>query len=234
MNDQLKVQLDRVVRNIESRARSEKLLMLAVALAALVLSYLTFGFDPLRAEISTLRNQVSAASNQIDAQQRAYAAMIESSQEDPNKFANDRLAFLAREQRQLDEDIRGLAGDLVTPSEMTAILTTVLERFSGLELLYFRNQNALPLRDNLAGNAQDNPALALADGVELTGQVYSHGLNIEFQGDFFSTLKYLRFLEEISGSFFWDSISFKQIEWPRAHISLQIHTLSTDQGFIGA
>jgi MSHA biogenesis protein MshJ len=56
---------------------------------------------------------------------------------------------------------------------------------------------------------------------------------IEFQGDFFSTLKYLRFLEEISGSFFWDSVSFKKVAWPEALVTLEIHTLSASEGFIG-
>jgi MSHA biogenesis protein MshJ len=72
---------------------------------------------------------------------------------------------------------------------------------------------------------------AATENVE--GQVYAHGLVLEFEGDFFTTLKYLRFLEEITRSFFWDTISFRVAEWPSARVTLQIHTLSTDAGFIG-
>ena len=232
MNEQIREQLDRLVKNLESRKQSEKLLILGIALSGMILIYLTIGFDPLRAEIDTLRSQTNAVNSQIASQQRAYAQMIESSREDPNKFANERLAVLTRDQAVLDADISSLAGDLVTPDEMTAILTTVLERFSGLDLLYFRNQNAVPLRTDVAAQSNDS-SISLASGTELTGQVYSHGLTIEFQGDYFSTLKYLRFLEEVSGSFFWDSISFRQLDWPKAHVTLEIHTLSTNQGFIG-
>lgn len=233
MNEQLKAQLDRLIKNLENRKQSERLMILGVVLATAVLGYLTFGFDPLRAEIATLRNQVNATSSQIAAQQRSYAAMVESSEQDPNRFANDRLAVLEREQAVLDEDINNLAGNLVTPDEMTAILTTVLGRFTGLELLSFRNQPAEALREGFTADNVSAEEASLAGDSSLSGQVYAHGLTIEFQGDYFSTLKYLRFLEEISGSFFWDSISFQQLEWPRAQVSLRIHTLSTDQGFIG-
>lgn len=233
MNEQLKEKIDLLVKNLEARNRSERLLILGVVLATVVLGYLTFSFDPLRAEIGSLRSQVSVVGSQIAAQQRASAAMLETSQQDPNRFANDRLAVLAREQAVLDEEINNLAGNLVTPDEMTAILTTVLERFTGLELQTFSNLPAEALREDFTADNVTAEEASLAGDSSLSGQVYAHGLAIEFQGDYFTTLKYLRFLEEISGSFFWDSISFQQLEWPVAKVSLQIHTLSTDQGFIG-
>jgi MSHA biogenesis protein MshJ len=152
--------------------------------------------------------------------------MVAASQEDPNKFANDRLAVIAREQSRLDVEISRLAGDLISPSDMTRILTSVLEQQSGLELISFQNRAAVPLRTGVA-------AAGVAGEDEVDGQVFEHRLVIEFQGDFFSTLKYLRFLEEISGSFFWDSVSFKQVVWPEALVTLEIHTLSASAGFIG-
>ena len=90
--------------------------------------------------------------SQIAAQQRASAAMLETSQQDPNRFANDRLAVLAREQAVLDEEINNLAGNLVTPDEMTAILTTVLGRFTGLELQNFSNLPAEALREDFTAD----------------------------------------------------------------------------------
>jgi MSHA biogenesis protein MshJ len=63
--------------------------------------------------------------------------------------------------------------------------------------------------------------------------LYQHNLKIEFMGDYLSTYQYLRFLEEISASFFWDRLRIEQLEWPQAIIVLEIHTLSTEEGFIG-
>lgn len=236
MNEQLRQQLNTLISNLNGRSRPEKGLILGIVLAGLVMLYLTVAYDPLKADIASLEGQIRSATNQISSQQQAYTALLARSQQDPNKATNDRLAVLVREQALLDQDIDNLAGDLVTPDEMTAILTSVLGQFNGLELLLFSNEEAVPLRDDLANapepDAEGRDAVDSSDS-SISGQVYSHGLTIEFEGDFFSTLQYLRFLEDVSGSFFWDSINFKQTEWPTAHVSLQIHTLSTDEGFIG-
>ncbi|MEQ8315128.1 MAG: hypothetical protein RL839_06670 [Gammaproteobacteria bacterium] len=238
MNEQLNNALDSLVKNIESRNKLEKVLLLAIILAGLLLIYVSVVSDPIRAEIATLENRISATERGIEAQRIAYQSMVAQSQEDPNRFANDRLAVIAREQTTLDRQIQSLAGDLVTPNQMTEILMTVLERQSGLEMVSFQNISAEPLREGSSNAAEilaETSTLNFSDVVEeeVVGQVYSHGLVIEFEGDFFSTLKYLRFLEDITGSFFWDAISFEQLQWPNAHVKLEIHTLSTDEGFIG-
>ncbi len=238
MNENLRRQLDSVIQNLESRAQAEKIIFMVVLIAALALSYLSIVFDPIRADINTSRTGINGVNRQILAQQNSYAEKYEASLEDPDKFANDRLVVIARAQAQLQGEINSLAGDFVTPNEMTNILTSVLERQEGLELVSFGNQSATPLREGISNVAEllaATGAVNLDDVVTtgVSGQVYEHGLVIEFEGDFFNTLKYLRFLEDITGSFFWDSISFRQLDWPNAHITLEIHTLSTNQGFIG-
>lgn len=238
VNEQLQKLFAPVIKNVDSRKQSEKILILGLLVAGLVMAYLSLVFDPKRAEISSLQSQINSLESSIGRQQTAYQTMVAQSQEDPNRFANDRLAVLTREQAELDAEIQALAGDLVTPNQMTELLTTVLERQSGLQLVAFRNEQAQPLRQGTNNSNQlleESGTLNLEDVVteEVVGQVYAHGLVIEFEGDYFSTLKYLRFLEDVTGSFFWDAVTFRQEEWPNAHVTLQIHTLSTDQGFIG-
>lgn len=228
MNERLQQQVDKAVKNINSRPQSEKIVVLLVLIAGLSLAYLSIAFDPIRADIAGIEVQIANVNRQIEAQRSSYASMVEASQQDPNKFANDRLAVIAREQSVLDSEISNLAGDLISPSDMTRILTSLLQRQAGLELISFQNKAAVPLRGAVANAAANVPAASA-----IAGQVYSHGLVLEFQGDFFNTLKYLRFLEEISGSFFWDSINFKQVVWPNALVTLEIHTLSSNVGFIG-
>lgn len=238
MIEQLSKLFDQLVSNIDTRKQSEKILILGIVIAGLIMGYLTLAFDPKRAEISRLQSQIRSTESSISRQQTAYQTMLAQSQEDPNRFVNDRLRVLDRELAELESEIQALAGDLVTPNQMTQLLTTVLERQAGLEFVSVRNVDAQALRQG-ESNAQD---LLEEDGTlnfeevareEVVGQVYSHGLVIEFEGDYFSTLNYLRFLEDVTGSFFWDAISFEQMDWPNAHVTLEIHTLSTDQGFIG-
>lgn len=233
MNEKLQAQLDSLITNIETRKQSEKIVVLVLLIAGLLLGYLSISYDPLSADITRIETQIANMERQIVAQQSTYASMVAASQQDPSRFANDRLTAITRELQTLDAEINNLAGDLISPAEMTQILTSVLGNYSGLELVRFQNKPAAPLRVGLDAVNANDPIVATVVNESIDGQVFEHGLLLEFQGDFFTTLKYLRFLEEVSGSFFWDSISFQQLEWPRARVTLEIHTLSTDAGFIG-
>lgn len=234
MNEKLKNQMDAVVKNIDSRSQPERVIVLVVLIAGLAMSYLTFAFDPIRADKAVARSQITNVSRQIQTQQTAYAEMLETNQEDPNKFANDRLAVIAREQAELDQEIENLAANLITPADMTRILTSVLERQDGLTLVSFQNNAAAPLRTGIS-DADGQFLEEETDNIQsnVSGQVFEHGLSIEFHGSYFETLEYLLYLEEITAGFFWDSITFKQLQWPEAQITLQIHTLSLNAGFIG-
>ena len=227
-------QLNRLAKNVDARKRSEKVLILAIVLSGLVLAWLSLVSDPLSADLRALRAQVNSTTRQIEAQRQAHTAMMETTQEDPDRFATERLEAVNRELAQLETQIQELAGDLVTPAQMTRILVDVLEQQDGLQLVSFRNLAAMPLRTGVSNSqaaaGEDNGESVAAT---ISGQVYEHGLVLDFQGDFFATLRYLRYLEDMTGSFFWDSISFRRLEWPMAQVSLQIHTLSTDRGFIG-
>jgi MSHA biogenesis protein MshJ len=233
VSDKLNKQIASAVKNVESRTLAEKAAVFLLLLSGLAMAYLTFVSDPLKAEIATARGQIQSVTGQIGSQQSSYQNMLAASTEDPNKFANDRLAVVEREQAELDRQINALAGDLVTPGDMTGILTSVLQRQSGLELISFQNLDVRPLLGDVSAAAQNAAEGGVAAQSAIPGQVFEHGLQLQFQGDAFSTLKYLRFIEEISGSFFWDSIEFAITAWPEAMINLQIHTISTNTGFIG-
>lgn len=232
MNDRLKILWSRFLKNLSSRTQAEKLFLLVISVAIIGLAFLSYVYDPMRSDISNFRSQIANATTQIENQQAGFAAKLAESQQDPDKFAADRLAAIARQQQTLFDEIESLAGNLVTPNQMTAILSSVLGRQSGLDLISFSNDEAKPLRVNLASVVDAATGVATLAENE-AGQVYEHGLTIEFEGDYFNTLRYLRFLEDISGSFFWDSVSFEQTDWPKAIVTLKIHTLSTEEGFIG-
>ncbi len=235
MNEKVNRQIKLFAKNFDARSQGEKLLVMGILVIALVLVYLELAYDPVRSDIAATRTQISSVSAQITSQQSNYEIKLAESLEDPNKFANDRMAVIARQQQELLSEISSLAGDLVTPNQMTALLTSVLSRQSGLDLLSFKNEPVKPLRAeaNVDSEVGDDDQMLTLDN-RVSGQVYEHGLTIEFEGDFFNTLRYLRFLEGMTESFFWDSIRFSQSQWPTATVTLMIHTLSADEGFIGA
>ncbi|PCH60671.1 MAG: hypothetical protein COC19_05640 [SAR86 cluster bacterium] len=238
MIEVLKQRTTALISAFEARPQAERVVMFIIGFGVLLTAYLSLAYDPMEITLSAKRNQINGLNQQTLAKQNEYLQLQAASEIDPNKVANERLTIVLRDQQQVDRAIEALAGDLVLPRAMTEVLTTVLDSQQGLELVGWRNISANPLRENLTNI---NETLATTGAVNfdekslvnVNGQVYEHGLEIEFEGDYFSTLRYLRFLENIEASFFWDSIHFTQLEWPKANVVLKIHTLSTSEGFIG-
>lgn len=64
-------------------------------------------------------------------------------------------------------------------------------------------------------------------------QVFKHAVELEFQGDYRSTLRYLKNLENLPWRFYWDGVSYEVIKYPKASITINIYTLSLDKGWMG-
>ena len=193
--------------------------------AALVWLYTELQLAPVNAEKATLAQQISSAQTRLQAMQTRERVAMQMAEEDPDRAANERLARLIQQQQRAQGEIEGLAGNLVTPYAMTQMLTTVLDRQPGLELIRVENKVPQPMRS--AGQVSGE------GGEEPMAQVYKHGLIIEMQGGYFSLLNYLTYLENLSERFFWDQVHFQQSGWPDATIILELHTLSTEEGFVG-
>lgn len=62
--------------------------------------------------------------------------------------------------------------------------------------------------------------------------LYRHTLIITLQGDYFSTLKYLKALEALPWRIHWDYIDYKVKDYPTAETRIQIYTLSFEQDWL--
>ena len=232
MFETLNTVLKNLEKNIAARGKGERAVLLALALIILVGGGYIAVIEPALLRIDVARAEKLQAESQLSALQASFASMLELREQDPNETSRARLMALTREQERIDAEIAGLASDLISPVAMTELLISMLDKQEGLSLVSFENFPAIPIRLNPEAGA----SLGSEDqeSIELASMLYQHNLKIEFRGDFFSTYQYLRFLEEISASFFWDSLRFEQVEWPSASVVLEIHTLSTEEGFIGA
>lgn len=223
--NKLRLQWQEWLQKFDHRKKSEKWIIAVLTMAALVWLYTELQLAPLSADRMTMSQQIDSAQTRLQAMQAREQVAIQRAQDDPDRAANDRLARLVQEQQQAQGEIEGLAGNLVTPYAMTQMLTTVLDRQPGLELIRVENRVPQPMRTASQVSGED--------GETPMAQVYKHGLIIEMQGDYFSLLNYLNYLENLSERFFWDQVHYLQSGWPDATITLELHTLSTEEGFVG-
>ncbi len=216
----------------DERPQAEKVVLAVLGIGGVVYLYLTMMFEPIRAEIAGLERQIETGNIRIIEQQTRAEELRLSGVEDPDAFVRARLEEIMREQEEAQAGIESLAGNLVTPNAMTQVLTTVLDSQPGLKLVRVENRDPEPLTGvNQVADIVADAGAPVAAALGL--QVFRHRLVLEFQGDYFSTLRYLLFLEAMEENFFWDSLSYEQLEWPEAKVQIELHTLSSEEGFIG-
>jgi MSHA biogenesis protein MshJ len=147
-------------------------------------------------------------------------------QRDP--VAKQRTAVeLARQQiRQLQGQLDDATRAMISPRDMARFLEHLLSQEDALRMTRLKTLEPVPLLvGDEAGDGKHAGAASAA--------VHRHAFEIDFDGDFFATLRYLRTLERLPWQFAWDSIDYEVIEYPRSTVRLRLHTLSMSEDWIG-
>jgi MSHA biogenesis protein MshJ len=229
LKDQLKEFADR----FNTRSMSEKSLVSVLLIVGAVWIFNSFYLAPLNQENRGLERQAMAAGAQLFTMQQREQQALVSSREDPNQAARQRVERAIAQQAELQGEIAGLAGNLVTPQSMTRLLTSILEGQAGVELVRVENREPQPMRGAAGADGNNRTDGNSSVAIDDDGQVYKHSLLLQLEGDYLSLIRYLQRIEEFPERFFWDQITFTQTEWPAASITLELHTLSTEEGFVG-
>lgn len=232
-----------------ARPIAEKWIIAAAAVGALIWLYYLFVLTGQNTQVTALDRQLmTARADLISMEQREQAAR-QAAIDDPNQAVRLRIERAMAEQERLDGLLTELAGNLVTPQAMTRLLTSMLQDTGGIELVRVENLAPMPMRNAMAEQSTDAGSESTADPEsgqaagdtdlasgalnERRQQVFQHSLVLELQGDFLSLIEYLGRVESFAASFFWDELTVEQQTWPNATIRLQLHTLSTEEGFVG-
>ncbi|MDP3517525.1 MAG: hypothetical protein Q8S94_10205 [Pseudohongiella sp.] len=226
-------QLREYGEKFNSRSAAEKMLIATLLFVGLIWSYTSFFLAPIQAESANFRQQLSQAQMQLDALLAREQLAITSSAEDPNQAVRLRIERAIADQAALQGDIEELAGNLVTPQSMTRMLTSILESQTGLQLVRVENRAPQAMRSSGEPVAANPDVLVDVASTSGEQQVYKHSLMVELEGDYLSLIAYLRRIESFPERFFWDQLSFVQTTWPNARITIEMHTLSTEEGFVG-
>lgn len=214
--------LQALTKWIDARHVRERAILLCAGIGLLVLSWLVFVHDPIAAAKQRETRNIASAQGRMADEQKRQEEIRQSYTGDPNAFALTRQRELRSAADTTNARLNELYGELISPRQMSQMLTSLLQRETMLTLVSLENQPS----EGLLQPGTD------ANNVPAT-QVYKHGLRMVFEGDFLETVNYLRSLERLEGNVFWENLDFEVLEHPRARISLDIYTLSTEQGWIG-
>lgn len=210
MNPQIQ-KLKELIDNLSITAKAT-VLIASVLIILFAWYYLLWsGFS---IENNAINPKIKSAEQEIKAFQDQLSILESKFKEKQNAItAMEAEAAKAATGKPIIKEIKPRA---ITPNEMREILSHILTNKFKLSLLEFKT---LPV--NIMPNSQQTEI-----------KTYEYGISIKFKGDFLSTVKYLEAIESLKWKLFWDKLEYKVTKYPMAEITLQIHTISNQEGWI--
>jgi MSHA biogenesis protein MshJ len=139
----------------------------------------------------------------------------------------------------MDATLKAKTLEFFSPQQMVEVMKKLIDQDPGLRLLRLESTGPeAPLQEEKLADAADTAGTAAAkenkEKPPVAGpQVYVHGLEMTFAGDFFSTLNYVKRLESLEWRFSWALVSLTLDEYPKAEVKIRLETLSLTEGWIG-
>ncbi|GIU23840.1 MSHA biogenesis protein MshJ [Shewanella schlegeliana] len=190
-----------------------------VAAATLILAGVVF-YLPLESainEYSKLSEQKRSIESENRISKQQIALYEESLTKDPNTEYRQRLSNIEQQNKAIDEQLSSQMVDMVPADHMPTLLAGLLSKVKGIKLQSFTSIAPTPL---------------LEVGEEKKLNLYSHGIKLEFVGDYFSVLRFIEAVENMPNKLYWRSMDYRVDTYPKASVSLELYTLSINKDFI--
>ncbi|GAB4350701.1 MAG: MSHA biogenesis protein MshJ [Gammaproteobacteria bacterium] len=208
---------------LRARARRERWLIYAVVVVLVFAVGDAIWLSPLQRELSSERVQLDNERSAIEALQVEIAQLTAQLESDPNRALREQIAVLKREHKALDAELHKLTVGLIQPAEMTRVLRAMLSDEQGLKLLKLANLPGEPvmLPGTKASDTDSRPYL------------YRHRLEMIVEGGYLDAVRYLRRLEALDWTFYWDGLELVVERYPKTRVTIRLSTLGLREGWIG-
>jgi len=161
-------------------------------------------------QVKALEQENKISMQQIDLYQQRLAM-------DPNQDYRQRLNLLQQQNQEIDAQLNEQMVDMVPADYMPELLGNLLGQVQGIKLLKFTSVTPVPL---------------LAVGEEKKLNLYSHGIRMSLEGDYFSVLRFVEAVEAMPDKLYWKRLDYKVADYPKGKIDIELYTLSINKDFI--
>lgn len=212
--------------------------MLVVAASLFIVADMLV-FAPRFEERKRLKLEIAGMEAKITAGSTLRNQLLEQLALDPNIREQRRLDRLQSEIVRLDKELMEKTVAFISPQQMVMVLKDMIERQQNLRLITLKATGAEPLLEaesekNTANNSEIDEALLMTrSAASKAANVYRHGVEMQFKGDYFAVLAYLKKLESSDWQFEWKAIDIMLTKYPVTVVRLHISTLSMAEGWIG-
>lgn len=209
----------------------ERLLVAACVLVVPLLAWDTLVRMPMSAWQDKLGIQLDSVTSNIESQNTRIDSLTKVVAHDPDSETRKQLSAIKAELKASHAALQSLTDELVDPKEMSQVLEDLLSRNTGLTLISLENQPVSSLQQQAADKADgvvENTTTQLAPVM-----LYRHGLTLQFEGSYLDVLAYLKAVEALPWKLFWGDMNYEVLEHPKARVTINVHTLSLGEDWIG-
>lgn len=227
----MKQPLRQLLDRYDALSQRERIIVALLLVLVIVIGWQGVFFAGQSQQQKRLRAELQAVQSQTAARQQQIVALQAEINRDPDAAARRRLVELEQQRDRLNSQLQDRMQGLIEPTAMARVLEAVLTRRTDLKLLRVQNLPTRPLLQASDPAGRESGGKQTADKAEVG--VYRHGLQIEFEGSYLSTLEYLKALDALPYEFYWDDLQLNLIRYPRSRVVITVHTLSLREGWIG-
>ena len=205
-------------KRIDAMTLRERVFVFIAAVVVLVAIADTALLEPILRRQKASAQDSQRQQEEIHAMQAQLQAYAQARLSDGANAKRQRVEKLKAEVAELDRQLAGQGGELVSPDRMTRMLSEILKRNPDILLVSLRSLPATGLTQvPVAGAA--------------SAAVYRHGIEVVVSGSYFRMLGYLVDLERNPAKILWGGLDL-QAAYPNVTLKFTLFTLSPDKTWL--
>ena len=226
----LKVQLWQ--QRLDALQARERVLLFAVAVVLLVSIMQMLLIEPVLKKTAQIKKQHQQAQTVISQKKSEKQQLELLLAAGVNRAKIAKRDKLKQEFDLLETKIQSSLLTLIPPKLMPQVLEKVLLENDKLRLMSLENRPVVALIKQQPEQTAKKPADAVTIKTDTQG-LFKHSFVIQLEGSYPAAIDYFEALSELPWRFNWDSLHYQVTQYPRASISLEVHTVSLSEDWIG-
>jgi len=208
-------QLEQKFNGLSQRER----LLIAVATIVVIGMLALMPLEAKWLENSKAQKRLQAIQQQSSITEQQIALYQQRLTLDPNADYQQRLTLINAQMSEVDAELNAQMVDMVPADYMPTVLANLLSNDKGIKLLSFNSIAPVAL-------------LQVGDDEQQKMNLYSHGIKLAIEGDYFAVLDFIKAIESMPDKLYWKRLDYQVEKHPTAKVELELYTLSINRDFI--
>jgi len=242
MKDSITEKLNQWGERFESFSLRERGLIFGAIVVVLFMTMDAMMLSPQEVKQKQIINNMVEQNKKLEGISVKVTAMTDKLRGGEVQYVKTRISELQELLASLVRKQKDLTVEFIRPEQMAVVLRDMLDDESALKLIKLESLGVKPLFPPPVLSPVEMTELEKNKNIgkkekkneEIEGpNIYKHGMRVEFEGDYSSTVNYLQALESMQWRFYWDNVEYQVLEYPVARVVITVHTLSLNEGWIG-